>query len=1605
MKINVKEILFNDPDFQQYKEKDSSLINSIVLQRKFGLPEDYIELHVYDLNDVLLKSNYNYKGYKSSLPSPNNLLSNLNIDPAVDVSDLGYKQGSVKAVYNTFRNIFGGGPSRKFFIKTISTDRTELRITNNDISNNELEKFYNTYLTSFISEAFYKDFYLNFGGDNLIIGINAILEQDPDQYNLLIKLYEPLPLTFGLKDQFWIVDKLSDPNTYQVDFILESTDFKTEDVFLRGPNFNLNINNEVNPSVEYKTYEDLISNSSTSSYQQLKSLLEEKNLEINVDYSEYENFVHFSSVKERLLNFVYKLKLIENYQLDLEVLGTSTNTPQISSSKAILSNNINNVIEKFDGYEYYLYYESGSKTWPKKNNEKPLINYEITASEAITWLGSDDDNNLYYGGELYSASIYDNNNQDNLFYTIPEYLRIDPENQGYETFFYMIGQHFDNIWLYAKAVTDLYDSNNNPDMGISKDLVAYALKSLGIKLYSNTNASNDVFSYLLGVTPSGSNLYSTGSENITTYVTASNESLAGSSIDKEVYKRLYHNLPYLLKTKGTERGLRALMACYGIPDTILRVNEFGGTDKDSGSIEQFYDRVGYALDTKTGSVNISTFWAPTVYQNIQTASGNIVPDTIEFRFKTKGIPPISHYTQSLFQIASGSDTQFGIQLLFTSESNSGSYNDYGDIRLIMSSSISSSGYVSSDPIHLPFFDGGWWNVMVLRETGSILNTGSIESNTYSIYAANSIYNGHDGDGIGFIGSASMWPVANYVWESSSFDYSFSGVINTSIHYFLLSASLFPSGSVLTITGSTIINTGTTASVLVSAKTSVSSDTSTTYFFENSYGFGKVLSASSAYEFDISGSAVLGDGYDRIVWLHQLDASVSGSSHTTSIDVNVVRPSEQLFNAWNSYNTSSVSTYLGGENNSSSISPDDIIFSGSFQELRYWVEPLSQYNFINHTLNPLSYESKNLTASYNNLIFRVPLGADLVVSSDPTVYSVHPTFGKTGSFITNSGTASYATVNVSSSDFLSSSYGVTIYGGYYFGTSSLDSTIYNADSSFYYLNAGNFGLSKPTNNKIRIPTADIVSGSTLSPFVKMEQNPEIALTKDTNVIEVAISPQDQINTDIINQLGYFDIDEYIGDPREATGSVYNSLEELKKTYFQKYVNSYNYFDLIRIVKYYNNSLFKMVRDFTPARSNISTGIVIKSHILERSKHKRFNPDVTSSIQEGSMSMVSVDGDNGGSLKSSYSYSLNDVIHSLSGSVLNSFRGSWPKFTGELSGSTLVITSQSLDNYNYSNDQNHYLHSNYNILLNNVSQSRKSHVYSDVDYSTDPNIATNLGLIQSGSSLIHAEVQDSNYTLLRNINPRYKGSKIISQLYNDFTEGDTSYGQTAAIDKHVKKIGVFTNITSSKFIPNRSQVQLKYLIDEDGNLTELNTQNDNWFEVQNTFILGKNTNVAQFDPLKYGDQKTLDGFKSIYNSGYKYSPTLYFTASEDYLIFNGPPDTNVNFQANNTASDYLTGSDPFTASMYGSEVVDVSDNWYMEPTKSFFQAGVTGKYSFNYSFTMNAVSVQDKDTYGHALTLLNPCAGHSCGGACVQAIDCDPCSFCATYGCSALVCVLV
>ena len=124
------------------------------------------------------------------------------------------------------------------------------------------------------------------------------------------------------------------------------------------------------------------------------------------------------------------------------------------------------------------------------------------------------------------------------------------------------------------------------------------------------------------MTEAGGTLPPTGSEMITTYVTASAQTIPSNDAQKLIYKRLYHNLPYLLKKKGTTAGLRVLLNCFGIPDTILRISEFGGKDKNVNTWDYWYNQFNYTYNT-SGSGYIQTPWEGSDFISTWTATSNI----------------------------------------------------------------------------------------------------------------------------------------------------------------------------------------------------------------------------------------------------------------------------------------------------------------------------------------------------------------------------------------------------------------------------------------------------------------------------------------------------------------------------------------------------------------------------------------------------------------------------------------------------------------------------------------------------------------------------------------------------------------------------------------------------------------------------------------------------------------------------------------------------------------------------------------------------------------------------------------------------------------------
>ena len=140
--------------------------------------QDIVEFHVFSNTNQLLSTNYNYKNYTVQSTTDNSSLYNtLYIDPEKDLKSNGFTLGKFNVGYFFYRSLFLSSNTTRFFIKEISRDRTEIKISTNDISYNALGTSYFNYLVAKQAKSFYSDFLLNFGDNRTVIGVNTFQDQ------------------------------------------------------------------------------------------------------------------------------------------------------------------------------------------------------------------------------------------------------------------------------------------------------------------------------------------------------------------------------------------------------------------------------------------------------------------------------------------------------------------------------------------------------------------------------------------------------------------------------------------------------------------------------------------------------------------------------------------------------------------------------------------------------------------------------------------------------------------------------------------------------------------------------------------------------------------------------------------------------------------------------------------------------------------------------------------------------------------------------------------------------------------------------------------------------------------------------------------------------------------------------------------------------------------------------------------------------------------------------------------------------------------------------------------------------------------------------------
>jgi hypothetical protein len=573
-----------------------------------------VELHVY-ANDTWITGNHRIT-LKSQIPEYRNLETNalisfpaqpLAINLYEEFDKLKLTSGNFRFVINFFKNLIGNYDQQQLRIDEISPDRTELRLraidSDNPIFLSEITTFAQTVKQT--DSANYKNYLLNFSRNNCVLFINSVVIGE----YVYVKLNEPLADDIVVDFKCWIVEEQKDPYIDRVS--IAAKEFIKQFNKLANPNWQAADTLNLSSETGLKSWSDLLGSSTQTSQQIVDTYFSGSlsGIQLNIDYSDFNNFIFYSSATDRLINFKYKLELLEYYTSQSLVISQISGSDASANSSEYESYRTK-LISGFDAFEKYLYFESASNLTtydiakenavypdltgsyiqpvPKSNSTYPYTLYGVNSSQFNSW----------YNTLIESSSLYDSFNVNAIEYNIPEFIRFNADNAQLVTFVRMLGHHYDIIYSYVNHMNLIHSREENPKLGMPNELLYSVAKQFGWNL-SNGNQQQELWSYALGTDING--VPATGSNSI------NGMSMSAKDRTYTIWRRIVNNLPLLLKSKGTKRSVQALLSCYGIPQSMISINEYGGPRIDRAPI---YEKLNfdYALDLITspsGSVTIN----------------------------------------------------------------------------------------------------------------------------------------------------------------------------------------------------------------------------------------------------------------------------------------------------------------------------------------------------------------------------------------------------------------------------------------------------------------------------------------------------------------------------------------------------------------------------------------------------------------------------------------------------------------------------------------------------------------------------------------------------------------------------------------------------------------------------------------------------------------------------------------------------------------------------------------------------------------------------------------------------------------------------------------
>lgn len=1460
---NNKELLkaTNTVPVSRLESLDRELLDS----RKFSLTfkDGYrpnLELHVYTPDGVYLYGNHEalYSVENNDTTSQLVPYQHLSIDTSTELEKLGITRGQFKLVYNLFDNVIGSFNGQKLWIKEISPSRRELRIQLSDNTSTTLLSQLDTFKkrwTALESDNIFNSFVLNFGFNETYQIINVkFLTEYTDTPEILVKLYNPLPAKYGEKSKIWISEEVINP-------ILETVSIVPKHIpepvtTLAPPNFDLEEYEGGSVATTFKSWNDLLSENIQTSQQLIDAQFSGSlsGIKLNINYRNFENFVHYSSAVERVNNFKYKMELIEYYSDRIQTVSQINGGDITQTNLSDLYNNRNKVVSGFDDFEKYLFFEStGSKLythfelsgsyggitgnidpWPKTTapNLTWAQAYMLWSNAATTWTqGTAPDPYGYFATQVLTtsaegvswyndlielATAYDKFNVHKLQNTIPSHIQNSGDNDDFILFVNMLGQHFDILWTYIKDLTTIKSREEHPKDGMPNDLLYHVANSMGFSLLNGKSAS-DLWKYSLGVDENGVALQ----DDVNGITSISDESNT-----KEIWRRIVNNLPYILKSKGTSRSVKALLSCFGIPSTVLTIKEYGGpsTTTDNDHFPEFvHDVYHYGWLSTTGSLTIPG------NRTFDNGHGiNVTPNTLEFRFK-----PDTNFTYNTgyeYGIASSQDDEHQLFLRKDSEDDQEGTLYYVDGTNELSAS------------NLQIFDNSWHSVSLEKvwdRTGSYTEVNILDTTTdgystlvsgtdvytYDVIGANQAetywrqgsqlnigsFTVNHTSNLSWIqvnsdltaniapGLASIWDSGNLLgfvliktvqWDNANTTIEF---FDHDAYYQNMTITDISENAVYPWKGNLIKVDTVTDGDHLSSNPGAASCTKLTFLGKSLLHDQKFnLSGVSSYGVaipllntdDLSVGTAVYIGYGTIDYYNTI---TTAATEYNSIDTNlkvakslygksiyiksgssnyIDSGSYSLDKGWylalsgssmpsgivfasGSRNLPSTITFAGGNDSVATITK----FNGHFHEVRLWSGSLNDNTLKEHAASPATYtynvDREALTNGseagkpYDHLLQRYTLANKVILSGSFYQTSVHPN----------------QTLNTGSL--------------YFNGYTSSGSITFEGFEETYHTPSPSLGGSSLYTNKIRVESSSLDSNARLNTKTRIEKSSFDRYSLDSNRVGVYFSPQTAINEDIFNQLGYFEIDDYIGNPNDLYSDHYADLNNFAISYWKKYENRNDFEAYFRALEIYDFTLFKYIKRLLPQRSNAIVGLVVEPNVLERSKVKllnkptienlTYNADIDRYLPDIASEYHSIEG----TLDSVYPDATSEVVDANMGIGEIAYS---PSIETEFQSIESTIEGAiNVDRLGDSWIQHRYVGiykltetGSYDILQTVVLDSTPSRYLLTIgDYFYSSSLSASLGLPYS-SSLVPAEI--NNFYGTGHENSKWNGSKLVGSAIN-------------------------------------------------------------------------------------------------------------------------------------------------------------------------------------------------------------------------------------------------